>query len=104
MSFVINYLIGFVLCFIILTGATIIYIKRKRTYYDIEVREEILLDTIKEMIIPTSLFSWFSLLVVSIIVAIIAIIYTVEIGLKWLGRLLNSVYYKNIKLVDKLLK
>ena len=104
MSFVINYLIGFVLCFIILTGATIIYIKRKRTYYDIEVREEILLDTIKEMIIPTSLFSWFSLLVVSIIAAIIALIYIVGTGLKWLGRLINFVYYKNIKLIDKFLK
>lgn len=104
MDFVIKYLIGFILCFIILTGATIVYIKRKKAYYDIEGKEELLLDTIKEMIIPASLFSWFSLLVVSIIAAIMALIYIIGIGLKVLGRLLNFVYYKNIKLIDKLLK
>ena len=56
------------------------------------------------MIIPASLFSWFSLLVVSIIFAIIVLIYLVPIGFNWLGRLINFVYYKNIKLIDKLLK
>lgn len=104
MDLVINYLIGFVLCFALYTGAAIIYIKRKKAYYNIEEKEGLLLDIIKEMIIPASLFSWFSLLVVSIIVAIIAIIYIVGTSLKWLGRLLNFIYYKNIKLIDKLLK
>lgn len=104
MDFVINYLVGVIICFLLLTGAAIIYIKRKKAYYNIEEKEGLLLGIIKEMIIPASLFSWFSLLVVSIIFAIIVLIYLVPIGFNWLGRLLNFVYYKNIKLIDKLLK
>lgn len=104
MDFVINYLIGSVLCFTILTGIVIVYIKRKKVYYDIEEKREFLLDTIKGAIIPASFFSWLSLCVVSIIFAIIVLIYLVPMGFNWLGRLINFVYYKNIKLIDKLLK
>lgn len=102
MDFVINYLVGVIVCIILIVGSGILLIKKNKSL-EPEDKREFLSDIIKYLV-PFSIFSWLLIATCALIIAIVAVIIFIIVAGKQIDKMLQKICTKYAKIIDKVLK